>query len=161
MCCDATHVVRRGCSRSYLACCTCISAWQKCPIEPLGKESGWLLWRATELRTPFFFRPLNGHIFWNRAEKKWYTFLCTNGRFRIYIYMYILDYVYVSHRYPHWVGRIPTLRLREAFEQEQNRVGVSLGQAGELSPCGEIMGKPPENLQMVSFPHRTLSLEGK
>ena len=30
----------------------------------------------------FFFRPLNGHIFWNRAETKWYTFLCTNGRFR-------------------------------------------------------------------------------
>ena len=49
----------------------------------------------------------------------------------------------------------------EAFEQEQNRVGVSLGQAGELSPCGEMMGKPPENLQIVGFPHRTLSLEGK
>ena len=72
----------------------------------------------------------------------------------IYIYMYILDYVYVSHRYPHWVGRIPTLRLREAFEQEQNRVGVSLGQAGELSPCGKIMGNPPGK-------YRTLSSEGK
>ena len=93
MCCDATHVVRRGCSRSYLACCTCISAWQKCPIEPLGKESGWLLWRATELRTPFFFRPLNGHIFWNRAEKKWYTFLCTNGRFRYILYSFLLSYL--------------------------------------------------------------------
>ena len=31
----------------------------------------------------FFFRPLNGHIFWNRGETKWYTFLCTNGRFRV------------------------------------------------------------------------------
>ena len=120
MCCDATHVVRRGCSRSYLACCTCISAWQKCPIEPLGKESGWLLWRATELRTPFFFRPLNGHIFWNRAGKKWYTFLCTNGRFRyiytvcvsispfasiVYIYIHtciliLCSYTYVHTTYP-------------------------------------------------------------
>ena len=78
---DATHVVRRGCSRSYLACCTCISAWQKCPIEPLGKESGWLLWRATELRTPFFQTLKRAH-FLKSGRKKRYTFLCTNGRFR-------------------------------------------------------------------------------
>ena len=84
MCCYATHVVRRGCSRSYLACCTCISAWQKCPIEPLGKESGWLLWRATELRTPFFFQTLKRAHFLKSGRKKWYTFLCTNGRFRTY-----------------------------------------------------------------------------
>ena len=103
MCCDATHVVRRSCSRSYLACCTCTSAWQKCPIEPLGKESGWLLWRATELRTPFFFRPLNGHIFWNRAEKNGTHFCVPMGGSGIYIYnrytiicIYIYVYLFLS-----------------------------------------------------------------
>ena len=89
MCCDATHVVRRGCSRSYLACCTCISAWQKCPIEPMEKESGWLLWGATELRTPFFLQtPKQAHVL-KSGRKKRYIFLCTNERFRYVIFNYI------------------------------------------------------------------------
>ena len=74
---------------------------KKCPIEPLGKESGWLLWRATELRTPFFFRPLNGHIFWKSGTKKNGTHFCVPmGGSGIYInkkniYIYNIHILYI------------------------------------------------------------------
>ena len=51
----------------------------------------------------FYFQTLNGHIFRNRAENKWYTFFCTNGRFRYMLYRtfkanrytYISIYIYI------------------------------------------------------------------
>ena len=71
--------------RIHLACCTCICAWQKCPSDLMEKESGWLLWGAAELRTPFF-RPLNEHIFLIGQKKMVITcnctLLCATGRFR-------------------------------------------------------------------------------
>ena len=81
MCCDATHVVSRGCSRWYLACCTCISTWTSV-LSSLWRKNGADYYGEPQNFGDFFFRPLNEHIVWNPAEKKWYTFLCTNGRFR-------------------------------------------------------------------------------
>ena len=37
----------------------------------------------------FFWKPLNAHIFWNRAEKKGTYFCEPNGRFRIYVYVHV------------------------------------------------------------------------
>ena len=91
---------RRGCSRSYLACCTCISAWQKSPIKPMEKESGWLQWGATELRTPFFFQTPKRAPSLKRGRKKWYTILCPNGRFRIDL-VGVLSFV-AMNRTPRW-----------------------------------------------------------
>ena len=86
------HLLRRNlcckqCLVEGVSLCLHALAWKKtCPIERAEKKSNWLLWGTTEFRTPSIFRPLNEHIFCKRAENKWYTFLCTNGRFR-YIYI--------------------------------------------------------------------------
>ena len=84
-CCGATYVVSSAWWRGF---CYAYMHWHEktCPIERAEKKSNWLLWGTTEFRTPSIFRPLNEHIFCKRAENKWYTFLCTNGRFR-YIYI--------------------------------------------------------------------------
>ena len=80
MCCDATHVVKRGRSRSYLACCACISAWQKCPIESMEKESGWLRWGATEVRTHSFFQtPKRAGAFFEIGQKNGTHFCVSMG----------------------------------------------------------------------------------
>ena len=101
---DATHVVRRVWSRSYLACCTCVSEWKKCLFEPMEKESGSLLWGATDLRTRFFFRPLNGHILKSGRKKvvPIYLYICVC----IYIYIiYIYNTVFFK-RYPAKVWKV-------------------------------------------------------